>query len=171
MRKKIMSLVLSVAMLLSIITVMPFTVSAKINGTTFEYDGYTVKYDITSSWNNGQNNNVTVTITNTGVETIENWMLAYDFMGTPTMQSGGTIFEENGITYVKNAGNNLAGYDDSININSGMSVNFSYSLTNPTGTPDSFTLCQERVSLEQSVDYNVTLNPQWDYGISFKVKF
>ena len=170
MKKELLSLSLVITMAFNIFMLIPietFMVSAE-TGTSFEYDGYTVNYEIISSWNNGQNNNVTVTITNTGTETIENWMLAYDFMGTATMQSGGTIFEEDGITYVKNTGTNLAGYGDSININSGMSVNFSYSLTNPTGTPDSFTLCQERVSLEQGVDYAVTLNPQWDYGTSFQ---
>lgn len=166
--KRLVSMLLSIAMLLSIVTAMSFSVSANSNVTTFEYDGYTVKYEITNSWNNGQNNNVKVTVTNTGVKTIENWMLEYDFMGTAIMQSGGTIFEEGEITYVKNVGTNLAGYGNSININSGMSVNFSYSLMNPTGTPDYFTLCQERVSLEQGVDYAVTLNPQLDYGTSFQ---
>lgn len=140
--KRLVSMLLSIAMLLSIVTAMSFSVSANSNVTTFEYDGYTVKYEITNSWNNGQNNNVKVTVTNTGVKTIENWMLEYDFMGTAIMQSGGTIFEEGEITYVKNVGTNLAGYGNSININSGMSVNFSYSLMNPTGTPDYFTLCQ-----------------------------
>jgi len=167
-QKNILAMLLTFAMILGIITTTPLTAFAESNVTDFVYDGYTVNYEITNSWNNGQNNNVTVTITNTGAETIENWMLAYDFMGEVNMQSGGTIFEEDGITYVKNTGTNLAGYGDSININAGMSVNFSYSLKNPTGTPDTFYLCQERIALENGIDYTVTLNPQWDYGSSFQ---
>jgi hypothetical protein len=163
-----MSAFLSAAMVLNIIfTVVPFVAEA-ISSSFFEYDGYTVDYAITNSWNNGQENDVKVTITNTGQNVIENWMLAYDFMGTVNYFSRAQAFETDGVTYVKNVGTNLEGDGDSININPGKSVDFSYHLTNPTGTPDSFSLCQERVALVYGIDYEVSLNPQYDYGNTFQ---
>ncbi|MDR0919583.1 MAG: amidase domain-containing protein [Oscillospiraceae bacterium] len=166
--KRLVAMLINSAMLLSIIAIVPFSASADETNSVYEYDGYTVDYEITNSWGDGQYNNVTVSIENTGTETIENWMLAYDFMGEASMQSGGEIFQtENGTTYVKNTGNNLTGFGDSLNIDPGNSVNFSYSLINPTGTPDNFTLCQERADVDNS-NFEVVLTPQYDYGNSFQ---
>jgi hypothetical protein len=163
-------------MLIGIITAMPTAASASVFEQVFAYPdrGYTVTYAITSSWNNGQNNNARVTITNTGEQAIENWMLAFDFMGTVSMQSGGMIFtSECGVTYVKNTGTNMSGYNDSVNINPGMSVRFEYSLTNPTGVPEAFELRQKRVGLVRGVDYEVEMipRPNTDWGTQFQGDF
>ena len=41
---------------------------------TYKYDGYEVSYDVTNAWGNTEV--VSVTLSNTGDSTIENWMLA-----------------------------------------------------------------------------------------------
>jgi hypothetical protein len=173
---KVISVFLTTVMFLGIIAAMPFSAAAVEFEQVFAYPerGYSVTYTITSSWNNGQNNNARVTITNTGTEVIENWMLAFDFMGAVSMQSGGSIFTSDcGVTYVKNMGTNMSGYNDSVNINPGMSVRFEYSLNNPTGVPDSFELRQQRVVLVRADDYEIEMipRPNTDWGTQFQGDF
>jgi hypothetical protein len=156
--KKLMSMFLSLAMLLSIITAMPFSVSANSNGATFEYDGYTVDYVINSTY--GINQSINVTVTNTGTETIENWMLAYDdFNGNITGIWNASVAEsDSGTEYIRNVGHNA-------NITPNASINFGYTLTDFTGVPGSIVMCQERV--EKQTGFSATLNVVNDWGSAF----
>lgn len=106
MKKKLMSLFLSMVMMLNMVMLIPFDVFAAETGTTFNYDGYKVDYNITSSW--GNNQGIIVTVTNTGTETIENWMLAYDnFNGNIEGIWNAAIAQtDSDVKYVRNVGHN-----------------------------------------------------------------
>ena len=43
----------------------------------YKYDTYTIKYEVANEWENSQN--ISIVVTNTSNEPIENWMLSYDF--------------------------------------------------------------------------------------------
>ncbi|MDR0918502.1 MAG: cellulose-binding domain-containing protein, partial [Oscillospiraceae bacterium] len=156
--KKIMSILTSVCILLSIITTISITVSADSNGATFEYDNYTVDYTINSTY--GANQSINVTVTNTGSETIKNWMLSYDdFCGDIIDIWNAVIVEtDSGTAYIRNVGSNA-------NIAPNDSIYFGYTLTNFTGIPANMSLCQERV--EKQSGFTATLNVVSDWNTSF----
>lgn len=123
---------------------------------TYAYDNYKVDYSITNSW--GSNQDVSVTITNTGTEIIENWMLAYDFNGQIESIWRADVASKNDMEYVRNAGYNA-------NIAPNQSVNFGYSLLDVEGVPDTFVMCQKR--LPKDIGYDVALNVNQSWGDSF----
>ena len=152
--KKIVSLILSMAMLIGIITIAP--VYANPNQ-TLVYDDYTVDYIVNSTW--GDTQSINITVTNTGDETIENWMLAYDFNGSiQGIWNADVVQAVSGVEYVRNVGHNA-------NILPNQSVNFGYTLTVATGTPDEMVMCQERVA--KSSGFSAELNVINDWGPAF----
>ena len=50
---------------------------AEIGVRIFDYNDYVVEYAVVNEWGNSQN--IEIKITNTGSESIERWMLAYNF--------------------------------------------------------------------------------------------
>ncbi len=77
MPRRIISGTLSVIMALNIVTSVPANVFAVTGDShVYEKDGYTVTYKIGNEWDN--NRSVTVTLKNTGEESILNWALKYD---------------------------------------------------------------------------------------------
>lgn len=72
--KKSVSAMLPTAMSLSLFTAIP--ASAEIGKKTYNYDGYSVDYNITNEWDGAQT--VELTVSNTGTESILNWALKYD---------------------------------------------------------------------------------------------
>ena len=75
--KETISAVLAASMSLSLFTTMP--VSAETGKTTYNYDGYSVEYNVTNEWDGAQT--VEITVSNTGDEPILNWALKYDIDG------------------------------------------------------------------------------------------
>ncbi|MDR1689620.1 MAG: cellulose binding domain-containing protein [Clostridiales bacterium] len=151
-----------IAFLLSIIMTQGFvhTLAAPFDTETkrtYTYDGFTVGYEIANSW--GNNQNINVTITNTGMEAIENWMLSYEFHGDVIGVWNGILQQdESEIEYIMNAEHNAV-------IHPGNSVNFGYSLSNATGFPESFSMIQERVLKENG--YTVELGEINSWGSGF----
>jgi hypothetical protein len=74
--KRILATMIGTAMSANILLSMPFSVFADNISRTFEFDGYTVGYEVTNSWGNTEV--ISLTLTNTGTETIEDWMLYFD---------------------------------------------------------------------------------------------
>ena len=130
----------------------------------YEYDDYTVSYEITNSWvENGVNKQtVHIIITNTGSETIENWMVAYNFHGTIEGIWNAAVMKTEflGLDYVRNMGHNA-------NILPGQSVNFGYTLTGFKGVPNSIVLCQERFEKTSGFSVELNVNHEWtDNGVN-----
>ena len=65
---------LSLAMISSMTSVFP-AFAETIENTYFVYDNYSVSYNVTDSW--GSTEKVSITLTNTGENPIENWMLYF----------------------------------------------------------------------------------------------
>ena len=155
--KRLISILLATIMLLGIFTTTPLTASAE--SITYYYDNHKVVYTIVNSW--GDSQIVDVTITNTGTETIENWILTYD-------DNCGTIVNiwnaklsqtDSGVKYMRNIGHNA-------NILPGQSVSFGYQLDNVTGEhPSSFVMIQKRV--EKTDGFTADLLVEHDWGAGF----
>ena len=77
MKTRILSIFVVLAMVISFLPQKTFAVEE--NSRTYVYDNFTIDYNITDSWDDTQN--ITINVTNTGIDSIENWMLAYDFNG------------------------------------------------------------------------------------------
>jgi hypothetical protein len=139
-------------MVVSLLTTAPMTAFAQT--TTHNYNGLKVDYSIMNSW--ADNQNVQVTLTNTGTEPIRNWALQYDPHGTIMGVWDGQLYGEN---IVRSAMHNS-------DIAVGGSVTFGYTLTNVTGTPDSFALCNYRVEKESGYTVTLTTMPDWGSGFT-----
>ncbi|MDR0918035.1 MAG: cellulose binding domain-containing protein [Oscillospiraceae bacterium] len=159
MRKKLLSLSLIVAMIFNIALMnIPLAVSADENEVAFDYENYSIDYAVDTTYGNTQA--IQITITNTGDEIIENWMLAYDdFYGEVSeIWNGIVATTENGKDYIRNVGYNA-------NIQPDSSVSFGYSLIDFTGTPSSIIMCQDRVTKESG--YTAELNVVSEWGTAF----
>ena len=87
--KRVISGLVGVAIAASMFTSMPFSVFAEdkteTNNQTYVYDDYEVSYQVTNSW--GDTEVVSVTLSNTGDNTIEDWMLYFDPNGECSIRS------------------------------------------------------------------------------------
>ena len=102
----------------------------------YQYDKCNIMYTVKNEWENNQN--VEITIKNTGNEPVYNWSLGFDAGGEIAGIWNGTIYDNNGTNYIiKNAGYNYEIQPDE-------SVTFGYTLNNSDSMPDDFILCQER---------------------------
>ncbi len=144
--KKSVSAILAAAMSLSLFTAIP--VSADIGRTTYNYDGYSVDYNITNEWDGAQT--VELTVSNTGTDSILNWALKYDAEGEISNLWNADLYEQNGDEYViKNVGWNFE-------IAPSQSVTYGYTLSgNDIALPDSFEIYSKRVDKIEDMMYNI----------------
>lgn len=156
--KKIFSAFVGAAMAANVFMTMPFSAFADEETTSrmYIYDDYEISYDITNSWGNTEA--ISVTLTNTGDETIENWMLSYDdFNGEITgIWNANLAQTDSGYEYVRNAGYNA-------NILPDQSISFGYTLNDNTGFPDTIIMSQDRLE-KPSSGFLAELNiiNEWD---------
>ncbi|MDR2728874.1 MAG: InlB B-repeat-containing protein [Chitinispirillales bacterium] len=145
--------------------------------TVFEHDGYIIEYEIVDIRSDTQD--IVVTITNTGDEVIENWMLAYNrFYGNVEDIWGAVISQvecnigfqyedwmtQNNIDLLESSGADLSpnyvmldyirNTGDNASIEPGQSVSFGYTLTEAVSVPDLIVMCQKRAEIE---DYSVSV--------------
>ena len=150
--KRILSGTLSVAMAATLLPSLP-AVAENFTMQNYVYDNYSVSYNVTNSWGNTEI--VSVTLSNTGDSTIENWMLYFDPNGsTSNIWDAQWAETSTGVSYVKNAGYNASIEPDS-------SITFSYTVDNCEAVPEAFTLCQKRVSKESGYDVQLMVNETW----------
>ena len=150
--KKVLSFTICFAIILSIATTVPLNASAQT--LTYNYGGFSVTYAVNGGW--ADNENVQVTLTNTGTEPIRNWGLQYEPHGNIVGIWNGEVFTDN---VVKSVMHNS-------DIAVGASVSFGYTLMGVTGTPDSFTLCNYRTEKEDGYTVSLTTNPDWGDGFT-----
>lgn len=154
--KETISAVLAASMSLSLFTTMP--VSAEIGKTTYNYDGYSVEYNVTNEWDGAQT--VEITVSNTGDEPILNWALKYDIDGEISNLWNASVYEQNADEYViKNAGWNFE-------IAPNQSVTYGYTLNgNDLALPDSFEIYSKRVDKTEGYDVQYNITKSWDTGV------
>lgn len=135
-----------------------FVTSAEENTEqSYTYDDYDVLYQVTNLW--GDTEVVSITLTNTGEDAIENWMLYFDpNKDVTSVTNVQQMTTSDGITYYKNSG-----YNADVDVDS--SVTFTYFVDNCTAVPDSFTLCQTREEKESGYEVSLQVNETW--GTSF----
>lgn len=156
--KKMFSAFVGAAMAANVFMTMPFSAFAEEETShTYTYDDYEVSYAVTNSWGNTEV--VSVTLTNTGDETIENWMLYFALNGDiQYVNDASQATTSEGIPYIKNAGYNA-------DVAANASVSFSYAVNDCEAIPDDFTLCQTRE--EKTSGYEVSLQVNQTWGDSF----
>lgn len=155
-RKKIAAGFISFALMMQSCV---FAVSAAEENKTanFEYDDFSVSYSVTNSYGNTEV--VSLTLTNTGNETIEDWMLYFEPNGDIQYVTNATeMTAENGKMYFKNNGYNA-------DIAPSSAVTFTYAVNDCTEIPDYYALCQTRV--EKTEGYDVSLSVGESLGDSF----
>ena len=140
--KKSVSAILAAAMSLSLFTAIP--VSAEIGTATYNYDGYSVNYNVSNEWDGTQI--VDITVSNTGDESILNWALKYDAEGEISNLWNADLYEQNGDEYViKNVGWNFE-------IAPNQSVTYGYTLSgNDLALPDSFEIYSRCGQIEHNM--------------------
>ena len=153
---KAVSGMLAASMSLSLFTTIP--VSAETGKTTYNYDGYSVEYNITNEWDGAQT--VELTVSNTGDESILNWALKYDTDGEISNLWNASVYEQNADEYViKNVGWNFE-------IAPSQSVTYGYTLNgNDLALPDSFEIYSKRVDKTEGYDLQYNITKSWDTGV------
>ena len=153
--KRSISSILAAAMSFSLFTTVP--VSAEIGKTTYNYDGYSVEYNVTNEWEGNQT--VEVTVSNTGDESILNWALKYDAEGEISNLWNAGVYEQSTDEYViKNAGWN---YEIAPN----QSVVYGYTLNGSTTLPEKFEIYSKRVDVTEGYDVQCNYIQTWDTGV------
>ena len=159
--KKILTTLMCGVFVTNTISLSAFTVSAATGDSrTFVYDDYEITYNVTNSW--GSTEAVTVSITNTSDETIENWMLSYnDFNGKiENIWDADVESTKSGYSYIRNSGYNA-------NISPNQTIIFGYNLEDPTGIPDVLVMTQDRLEKSTSA-FDATLNVINEWGSTFQ---
>lgn len=159
--KKIVSTVLAAAMSMSVLSTIPASAendNISIGQTTYTYDGYTVEYSITDKWDDGMN--VSLTVLNTGEESILNWALKYDAEGEISNLWNASIYEQNNSEYIiKNVGWNYE-------IAPEQSVVYGYTLSgDDISLPESFEIYSKRVDITEGYDVQYNITNEWDTGV------
>ena len=154
--RKTLSSILAAAMSLSLFTAIP--VSADIGRTTYNYDGYSVDYNVTNEWDGAQT--VELTVSNTGADSILNWALKYDAEGEISNLWNADLYEQNGDEYViKNVGWNFE-------IAPSQSVTYGYTLSGDNiSMPKNFEIYSKRVDKAEGYDVQYNITKSWDVGV------
>jgi hypothetical protein len=125
----------------------------------YTYENFTVDYSYSLLWNG--DHSVSMAITNTGTEIIENWALLYDLGGTVTGAWGGQVItSDEEISYLNNVGYNA-------NIAPDETVNIGYTVSDiSTDFPTNFYFIQERIEREEGYTSTLSLTSFWDTNIN-----
>ncbi len=154
--KRIFSGIMSASFLLSAAPNIP--ANATTGTTVYTYDGYEVSYSVTNEWDGGQN--VSVTVTNTGNDSILNWALKYDAEGSIENLYNAVVLDSQDTQYVVK--NNNWNFEIAPN----QSINFGYDLYEESfAIPTDFELCSERTNISNGYDVQVNYTDTWDTGV------
>jgi len=151
--KKLCSLFLAIILMFNMTAVVPFEVFAETGSHTYNYDSYTVEYDVLNEWEGNQS--IQVTIQNTGTESILNWALAY--------RVGGEVNGLwNAVSPIENIIKN-AGYNYEIEPND--SVSFGYTLSGENFVlPEKFEIVSKRADVTEGYEVQFDIYDDWGDG-------
>lgn len=148
--KKITALTVSAMLMLNMAaTAVP--VFAEGESKVYTHDGYTVEYTVKNEWTGNQN--IEVTITNTGDDVLSGWAMGYNAFGEIGGLWNAKVYGHQGTEYILSS----AGYNDELA--PGQSTNFGYTLTGDKfKIPQNIVNCAERVDITEgyNVYYNIT---------------
>jgi len=135
--------------------------ASKLPSQSYEYENFRVDCQVTDSW--GTTKVISVTITNTGTEPIENWMLYFNpngMLGDVYDAKKETTAE--GVTYIKNYGYNAI-------IAPNASVPFSYRVENCETLPEQFYMCQTKTNVEECCSVDLHVSGSWNGGFNGEI--
>ncbi len=135
--------------------------ASKLPSQSYEYENFRVDCQVTDSW--GTTKVISVTITNTGTEPIENWMLYFNpngMLGDVYDAKKETTAE--GVTYIKNYGYNAI-------IAPNASVPFSYRVENCETLPEQFYMCQTKTNVEECCSVDLHVSDSWNGGFNGEI--
>ena len=90
------------AMLAVNTVIVSIPVSAEENkGTTYTHDGYTIEYTVRNEWSGNQN--IEITVTNTGSEILSDWAMGYNAYGEINGLWNAQIYGHQGTEYILKA--------------------------------------------------------------------
>ena len=144
--KQIISCIMTIVLSLSLVTA-PSVRAESPGTTTYQYDGYSIDYQVKSHWDGNQT--VEVKIANTGTEPILNWAVKYDAGGIITDLANAEIYKQTDNLYIlKNSGYNYEILPD-------QSTSFNYTVTgDDLVVPEDIKLSTKR-SVRQDMTYNI----------------
>lgn len=160
--KRMLSAIIGVAMTANMLITVPQSAFAESNEVyTFVFDDYTVDYKVTGGW--GETEIVSLTLSNTGTETIENWMLYFDPHGNVQyVNDAYQMTAPDGTTYIKNAGYNA-------DIAPGTAVTFSYTVENCSAIPSEYSFIQSRKDVSSGYTATLNINETWDSNFNGEI--
>lgn len=159
--KRVTALSLSVMLMLNMTATAVPVSAATGESKIYTHDGYTVEYTIKNEWTGNQN--IEVTITNTGDDVLSGWAMGYNAFGEIGGLWNAKIYGHQGTEYILSS----AGYNDELA--PGQSTNFGYTLTGGKfKIPQNIVNCAERVDITEG--YNVYYNITGDYGDTYQAE-
>lgn len=158
--KKITALTVSAMLMLNMAaTAVP--VFAEGESKVYTHDGYTVEYTVKNEWTGNQN--IEVTITNTGDDVLSGWAMGYNAFGEIGGLWNAKVYGHQGTEYILSS----AGYNDELA--PGQSTNFGYTLTGDKfKIPQNIVNCAERVDITEG--YNVYYNIMSDFVDTYQAE-
>lgn len=132
--------------------------NAAVGTTVLTYDDYEVSYSVRDEWNGGQN--ILITVTNLGDESLYNWAFRYDAGGSIEDLYNAVVFENEDTDYiVKNNGWNFE-------LAPQRSVSFGYTMRgDDLSVPSDFELYSERVDVNDGYSVEVQYDDVWHDGM------
>ena len=136
--------------------------NAAVGTTVLTYEDYEVSYAVTDEWNGGQN--VLITVTNLGDESLYNWAFQYDAGGSIEGLYNAVVFENEDTDYiVKNNGWNFE-------LAPQRSVSFGYTMRGEDlSVPTDFELRSERVDVTEGYDVEIAYDDVWQDGMRGRI--
>lgn len=128
----------------------------------YKYDSYIIEYQIIESWANNQNINITVT--NTGSEAIVGWALEYNAGGEISGLWNAAVYNCIDNKYIiKNSGYNYEIEPDD-------SVTFGYTLMGEDfNIPQEIKICSQRVEKENGYKVELIKTNEWETGFQGEI--
>lgn len=166
--RQVLALLLIVAMVVTTIQISPVQAQAAKKGnlmTTYDGDGYTVTFRVTSQWSGAFN--ADVTITNTSDKVIDNWALGFAMPYEITKIWNGVIHsKDNGLYVIKNA-------DSKQDIAIGKSAKFGFSakVDGELVLPSSYDmLCSEEMVDEGAYEVSFKTTSDWKSAFNGEIR-
>lgn len=161
--RKIISLILCAAitanMLVSSVSASAYSGTGESR--IYTYNGYTVEYKVVNEWTGNQN--IEITVTNTGDEILADWAVGYNASGEINGLWNAQVYAVQGTEYI------LKGADYNSEIAPGQSVRFGYILSGEEFKyPQNIFNCAKRVDI--SDNYDVYYNITGDYGDTYQAE-
>ena len=161
--KKIISCALCAAMAANLFVpvISASAASPEVGSRVYTYNGYTVEYKIVNEWTGNQN--IEITVTNTGDEILADWAMGYNAGGDINGLWNAQIYAVQGTEYILKG----AGYNSEIAPDE--SVRFGYILSGEEFKyPQNIFNCAKRVDITDN--YDVYYNIVGDFGDTYQAE-